>query len=163
MDILMSETCWAHKKWNKIASDIKLIFCFQLSTILLVYSNYNGWNDVCCITVLYVTNRKITYLQCACVSWAMIGCCFSWIAQDWDSTCSSFFEIYLGPLGVKSIGRPRVCKQIQPYKRTQNQVITTLLYVCVHIIIGLALFWLCSCDVAGWRVAHLFLLVCVFE
>ena len=26
MDILMSETCWAHKKWNKIASDIKLVF-----------------------------------------------------------------------------------------------------------------------------------------
>ena len=26
MDILMSETCWAHKKWNKIATDIKLVF-----------------------------------------------------------------------------------------------------------------------------------------
>ena len=26
MDIVMSETCWAHKKWNKIASDIKLVF-----------------------------------------------------------------------------------------------------------------------------------------
>ena len=26
MDILMSETCWAHKKWNKIASDIKMVF-----------------------------------------------------------------------------------------------------------------------------------------
>ena len=26
MDILMSETCWAHKKWNKIASDIQLVF-----------------------------------------------------------------------------------------------------------------------------------------
>ena len=26
MDILMSETCWAHNKWNKIASDIKLVF-----------------------------------------------------------------------------------------------------------------------------------------
>ena len=26
MDILMSETYWAHKKWNKIASDIKLVF-----------------------------------------------------------------------------------------------------------------------------------------
>ena len=25
MDILMSETCWAHKKWNKVASDIKLV------------------------------------------------------------------------------------------------------------------------------------------
>ena len=26
MDILLSETCWAHKKWNKKASDIKLVF-----------------------------------------------------------------------------------------------------------------------------------------
>ena len=26
MDVLMSETCWAHKKCNKIASDIKLVF-----------------------------------------------------------------------------------------------------------------------------------------
>ena len=25
-DILMSETCWAHRKWNKIASDVKLVF-----------------------------------------------------------------------------------------------------------------------------------------
>ena len=33
MDILMSETCWAHKKWNKIASDIKLVF--YSSTMLL--------------------------------------------------------------------------------------------------------------------------------
>jgi len=26
MDILMPEIFWAHKKWNKIASDIKLVF-----------------------------------------------------------------------------------------------------------------------------------------
>ena len=26
VDILMSEICWAYKKWNKIASDIKLVF-----------------------------------------------------------------------------------------------------------------------------------------
>jgi len=26
MDILMSETCWAHEEWNKITSDIKLVF-----------------------------------------------------------------------------------------------------------------------------------------
>ena len=26
MDILRSETCWAHKKWNEVASDIKLVF-----------------------------------------------------------------------------------------------------------------------------------------
>jgi len=30
MDTLMSETCWMHKKKIKIASDFKLIFCFQL-------------------------------------------------------------------------------------------------------------------------------------
>ena len=26
MDILMSEICWVHKKWNKITRDIKLVF-----------------------------------------------------------------------------------------------------------------------------------------
>jgi len=26
MDILMSETCWAHKRWNKTTSAIKLVF-----------------------------------------------------------------------------------------------------------------------------------------
>jgi len=26
MDTLMSETCWVHKKWNRITSDIKLVF-----------------------------------------------------------------------------------------------------------------------------------------
>ena len=35
MDILMSETCWAHKKWNKIASDIKLVF--HSSTVVCLY------------------------------------------------------------------------------------------------------------------------------
>ena len=34
MDILMSETCWAHNKWNKIASDIKLVF--HSSTLIRV-------------------------------------------------------------------------------------------------------------------------------
>jgi len=34
MDILMSETCWARKKWNKIANDIKLVF--YSSTILII-------------------------------------------------------------------------------------------------------------------------------
>ena len=32
MDILMSETCWAHNKWNKIASDIKLVFHSSTNT-----------------------------------------------------------------------------------------------------------------------------------
>jgi len=38
MDILMSETCWAHK-WNKIASDIKLLF--YSSTITMMHGPIN--------------------------------------------------------------------------------------------------------------------------
>jgi len=30
----MSETCWAHKKWNKIASDIKLVFHSSIIAIM---------------------------------------------------------------------------------------------------------------------------------
>ena len=39
MDILMSETCWVHKKWNKIASDIKLVFYSW--TITMMHSPIN--------------------------------------------------------------------------------------------------------------------------
>ena len=39
MDILMSETRWAHKKWNKIASDIKLVF--HSSTITMMHGPIN--------------------------------------------------------------------------------------------------------------------------
>ena len=40
MDILMSETCWAHKKWNKIASDIKLVFHSSTKEI----DRYMAWS-----------------------------------------------------------------------------------------------------------------------
>ena len=36
MDILMSEACWAHKKWNKIASDIKLVL-YSSTIINMLY------------------------------------------------------------------------------------------------------------------------------
>jgi len=39
MCILMSETCWAYKKWNKITSDIKLVF--YSSNITLMHSPMN--------------------------------------------------------------------------------------------------------------------------
>ena len=39
MDILMSETCSAHNKWNKIASDIKLVF--HSSTITMIHGPIN--------------------------------------------------------------------------------------------------------------------------
>jgi len=39
VDLLMSETCWAHKKWNKIASDIKLVF--YSSTVTMMHGPIN--------------------------------------------------------------------------------------------------------------------------
>jgi len=39
MDILMSETCWAHKKWNKISSDINLVL--YSSTITMMHGPIN--------------------------------------------------------------------------------------------------------------------------
>jgi hypothetical protein len=39
MDILMSETCWAHNKWNKITSDIKLVF--HSSTVAMMHGPIN--------------------------------------------------------------------------------------------------------------------------
>jgi len=41
MDILMSETCWAHKKWNKIARDIKLVFYY--STVIITFAKTCSW------------------------------------------------------------------------------------------------------------------------
>ena len=45
MDILMSETCWAHKKWNKITSDIKLVF--YSSTVTMMYGPINIQLVIC--------------------------------------------------------------------------------------------------------------------
>jgi len=38
---LMSKTCWAHRKWNKIASYIKLVF--YSSTITMMHGPINKW------------------------------------------------------------------------------------------------------------------------
>jgi len=57
MDILISETCWAHKKWKKITSDIKLVF--YSSTI---YSHITAEFPNSSIRIYFHTfNIKYTY------------------------------------------------------------------------------------------------------
>jgi len=41
MDILISKTCWAHKKWNKITSDIKFVFYSSR-----IFRYYGYWTDI---------------------------------------------------------------------------------------------------------------------
>jgi len=46
MDILMSEICWAHKKWNKIARYIKLVFYFSGFSLQHGYhSTFSTYNN----------------------------------------------------------------------------------------------------------------------
>ena len=45
MDILMSETRWAHKKWNKTASDVKLVF--HSSAITMMHGPINIMYNSC--------------------------------------------------------------------------------------------------------------------
>ena len=56
MGVLMSETCWAHNKWNKIASDIKLVF--HSSTIAMMHGPINFR---CIYTSLNTTTFSNTY------------------------------------------------------------------------------------------------------
>ena len=43
MDILMSETCWAGKKWNKIASDIQLVFYSSNFCPFIIFKHLERW------------------------------------------------------------------------------------------------------------------------
>ena len=71
MDILMSETCWAHKKWNKIASDIKLVFFSSPITmmhgpinirILWYYGSYCSLGIIVPLNITGVKKKNIRIL-----------------------------------------------------------------------------------------------------
>jgi len=65
IDILMSEICWVHKKWNKIASDIKLVFYSStIDTLYLIRKTLTVASVSCKYTdifymVIHVSWREI--------------------------------------------------------------------------------------------------------
>ena len=64
MDILMSETCWAHKKWNKIARNIWLVV-LQLLLPWKSNNHYIFW--VCVFSLTYPTcNAHASYYMAIC-------------------------------------------------------------------------------------------------
>ena len=76
MDILMSETCWAHNKWNKVASDMKLVF--HSSTIAMMHGPINissKW-----------TSSKI-------IKWRISGCLFTTVKKKLLTKCTSWSKI----------------------------------------------------------------------
>ena len=79
MDILMSETCWAHKKWNKIAIDIKLVFCS--STITMMHGPIN--------IIIWKNKLKlflVKWILCHFINWSQRYLTFlRHVSFQWDS------------------------------------------------------------------------------
>jgi len=82
MDILMSETCWAHKKWNKTASDIKLVF--YSSTMYVIYCVRFDWRYDKCRT-LEITSDSLVGMYCASRNYASV----------WIYNCLQLFIVVL--------------------------------------------------------------------
>ena len=93
-DRLMSEKCWAHKKWNKIPNDIKLVFHSSSKYILLCLSEtrdsfvflslFNFVNYVllllclCILIVMYVQFCILCFIVLFCVLFVckcVLYCC----------------------------------------------------------------------------------------
>ena len=90
MDILMSETCWAHKKWNKIASDIKLVF--YTSTITMMHGPINI--------------RNTTYINQQLLKVKILATCFSYSEP---SSGQKRNRVLVHSVIVHSMGSHRAC------------------------------------------------------
>ena len=103
MDKLMSETCWAHKKWNKIANDIKLVF--YSSTITMMHGPINIQVIKWCMilhldkhcaffwsSTIRVNKKRNTILTIINFLWILVrfigqmNCC---ILKSWRIYCSA--------------------------------------------------------------------------
>ena len=62
---LMSETCWAHKKWNKISSEIKLVFYSSTTSYMFrcLLCHFKG--DLCIVCSRTVCSLQCCYKGCA--------------------------------------------------------------------------------------------------
>jgi len=69
MDILMSETCWAHKKWNKTASDIKVDFYSSTITMMRGPINIRYFNQLVSIVANLSVLPSYSYRHFRFKSW----------------------------------------------------------------------------------------------
>ena len=95
MDILMSETCWAENKWNKIASVIKLVF--YSSTIAMMHGPINirftfllHWS---CMWCLVYTITLFNLVVPTCSVWYLI-CFGKWVWFTESNIVSVIFFFY---------------------------------------------------------------------
>ena len=112
MDILMSETCWAHKRWNKIASDIKLVFHSSTQSVSFIVdlrsASVKGCHGGCRLCVqqncraLMSDGRNTVYIRLTCLHkpvylsrWKRLG--YVVCEGDRGSNAGGAFRLLLGP------------------------------------------------------------------
>jgi len=80
MDILMYETCWAHKKWNKIASDKNLVFYSSTVTMMHgpIYIRFLG--GVC--KMWDKSENSMWSVQWTAVHWKHVWVCWGRVQSD---------------------------------------------------------------------------------
>ena len=83
VDILMSETCWAYKKWSKIVSDIKLVFHSLNITMMNVPINIRNIS-LCFSSVL--CRQMLHGLLCVVMFVVTVGY-VRYVDNDWKWKC----------------------------------------------------------------------------
>jgi len=139
MDILMSETCWAHKKWNKITSDIKLFF--HSSTILWLFQFLLwGWSNIfIMVSPYYVASHGLVG---PFIPW------WIWYFLDFfvlGLNCCSWFLVFLRCLAFR---QSKFCWDC-------CNVIPSVAVICCQLMTG----WYASCFVKRWRTLDVFCMV----
>ena len=115
MDILMSETCWAHKKWNKIASDITLVFysstkAWNLHKLVLISRNMLDSRTDCrffdCCVAAWSHPQRTVWRRVILASGTAKGWTLSWTL--WRAFCHSSRTSSPSSIASRSSGCPSV-------------------------------------------------------
>ena len=100
IDILMSETCWAHKNWNKIASNSKFVFyssiyfniilCTPRSTRWSVPLRVSKWNSLYFSSLASLVHNSVISSSSFSCSLAVGLLCFT--KSDYFAKLIYFFD-----------------------------------------------------------------------
>ena len=83
VDTLMSEICWAYKKWNEIVSDIKLVF--HSSNITMMHGPINIRNISLCFSSALFRHTLQGFL-CVVLFLVTVGY-VRYVNNDWKCKC----------------------------------------------------------------------------
>ena len=93
MDILMFETCGVHKKWNKIASNIKVVFYSSTNTeesyVYWIVHHLESWIkrdqlDVTCFIISLFNVQHVLDINTSETCWALNNEIIKQVTSSWS-------------------------------------------------------------------------------